>query len=262
MHEANLPTELWYEVARTIVRIKNVIPHSFIGCTPYEAMWGRPPDVSYLRVIGSEAWVLVPKKLREHKFQPRAVKCRLVGYEGSNQYVLWDPARNEIVWARDLTIDEYQTQYIEELQKFANDQVGCLISYDNRAYDNGAPSQGEIYEDLPPVDSDRPMNYDSNENLEVASHQEPPNRINPTHTTPTDTVDINQLVDEVAGMDPEEPQPTNAADETFEPSNLTQIPVLREPYPKRNWKPSRKARENLLHDGHHREPANWQTRGP
>jgi Zn ribbon nucleic-acid-binding protein len=37
MHEANLPVELWYEVARTIVRIKNVMPHSHIGSTPYQA---------------------------------------------------------------------------------------------------------------------------------------------------------------------------------------------------------------------------------
>jgi hypothetical protein len=81
MHEANLPVELWYEVARTIVRIKNVMPHSHIGSTPYQAMWERPPDVSYLRMIGSEDWVLLPKK-------PRAVKCQLLGYEGSNQYVL------------------------------------------------------------------------------------------------------------------------------------------------------------------------------
>ena len=243
LHEANLPIELWYEVSRTIVRIKNVMPHSFIGCTPYQAMWDRPPDVSYLRVIGSEAWVLVPKQLREHKFQPRAVKCHLVGYEGSNQYVLWDPARNEIVWARDLTIDEYQTQYTEELQKFANDQVGCLVSYDNRPYDNGAPSQGEIHEDLPPVDSDRPMNYDSSKNLEVSAPQEPPN---PT-TASTDTIDINQLVDDVAGIDSEESQRTDDADDTFEPSNLSQIPVRKDPYPKRAWKPSRKARENLLH---------------
>ena len=97
MHKANLPVELWYEVARTIVRIKNVMPHSYIGCTPYQAMWDRPPDVSYLRVISSEAWVLVPKELRHHKFEPRAVKCHLVSYEGLNQYILWDPERNEIV---------------------------------------------------------------------------------------------------------------------------------------------------------------------
>jgi hypothetical protein len=32
-------------------------------------------------MIGSEDWVLLPKK-------PRAVKCQLLGYEGSNQYVL------------------------------------------------------------------------------------------------------------------------------------------------------------------------------
>lgn len=235
LHEANLPTELWYEVSRSIVRIKNVMPHSFIGTTPYEAIWGRPPDVSYLRVIGSESWVLVPKKLREHKFQPRAVKCQLVGYEGSNQYVLWDPDRNEIVWARDLTIDEYQTQYTEEIQEFANDQVGILVSYDNRAYDHSAPSQGEIYEDLPPVDSDRRVNYDT---FEVSE---------PQNTTPSapDTIDINQLVDQVAGIEPEERRYTDSSDETFEPENLTQIPV-REPYPKRTWKPSRKVRENQI----------------
>jgi len=240
MQEANLPLELWYEISRTIVRIKNVMRHSFLGCTPYEAMWNRLPDVSYLRVIGSEASVLVPKQLRAHKFEPRAVKCHLIGYEGSNQYVLWDPARNEIVWARDLTIDEYQTQYTNLIEKFANDQIGLLVSYDNRAFGNGAPSQGEIYEDLPPVDSDRPMEYDHisidpNRDLEV-SIQEP---------ISTDTVDINQLVDQTTGGETDTPPPrTN--DETFEPEDLSQIPVSRDPYPKRSWKPSWKARDNLL----------------
>ena len=246
LHEANLPLELWYEVSRTIARIKNVMPHSFIGSTPYEAMWERPPDVSYLRVIGSEAWVLVPKKLREHKFEPRAVKCQLVGYEGSNQYVLWDPDRNEIVWARDLTIDEFQTQYTEEIQKFANDQVGILVSYDNQAYSNSALSQGEIYEDLPPIeelppiDSDRLVDYDSNP-AEVS------NEVSEPRNPATDTVDINQLVDHVAGIDPEEHQHTERTDETFEPLNLTEIPV-RESYPKRTWKPSRKVRENQIYN--------------
>jgi hypothetical protein len=167
------------------------------------------------------------------------MKCHLIGYEGSNQYVLWDPARNEIVWARDLTIDEYQTQYIEEIQKFANDQVGILVSYDNRAFDKAALSQGEIYEDLPPIDLDRAVNYDSNEVLA------PQETTDPTHIA-SDTTDINQLVDEVAGIDLV-PQLTNS-NETFEPENLTQIPVLRESYPKRNWNPSRKVRENRLYN--------------
>ena len=92
-------------------------------------MWGRPPDLSYLRVLGSKAWVLIPKPLREHKFQARVVICCLVGYEGSNQYVLWDPDRDEIVWRE------------------------MLIRYDNRA-----SFQGEPFKDLLSSNSCREVN--------------------------------------------------------------------------------------------------------
>jgi hypothetical protein len=131
----------------------------------------------------------------------------------------------------------------------ATDQVRVLVSYDNRAYDHSAPSQGEIYEDLPPVDLSRSVNYDytinSNENLEVSENSE----IQVSQNTVPDTVDINQLVDQVVGIDPEEHQSTgNILDETFEPENLTQTPIIRDPYPKRSWKPSRKVKENLLHN--------------
>jgi hypothetical protein len=92
------------------------------------------------------------------------------------------------------------------------------------------------YEDLPPVDSDREVEYQD-------TPQEPSN---PSAAATTDTVDINQIVDDLAGVDPVPPQSIN--DETFEPEDLSQIPIQREPYPKRTWKPSRKARENQLYE--------------
>jgi hypothetical protein len=54
------------------------------------------------------------------------------------------------------------------------------------------------------------------------------------------------LVNQVTGVDPEEPQQADNIDETFEPESLTQIPVLRELYLKQTWKLSRKARENQI----------------
>ena len=38
----------------------------------------------------------------------------------------------------------------------------------------------------------------------------------------------------------------NTNDETFEPEDLSFIPVLRDPYPKRSWKPSRKVKDNMI----------------
>lgn len=107
LHDAKLPTSLWYEICLTITYLKSLWPHAHLGNkTPYECIHNRKPDLSHLRVIGSKAWVLIPKPSRAHKFDPRAVICRLLGYEGSNQYRLWSPEQNKIIWARDVSIDE------------------------------------------------------------------------------------------------------------------------------------------------------------
>src|SRR6266498_4346580 len=76
----------------------------------------KKPDIAHLRVIGSKSWVLIPKVSRGGKFRPRSVICRLLGYEGSNQYILWEPGRDIIIYARDVIIDEWNKTY-EAIQK-------------------------------------------------------------------------------------------------------------------------------------------------
>src|SRR6266511_679012 len=75
--------------------LKNLWPHNF------------------LKVIGSKSWVLIPKVLRGGKFRPRSVICRLLDYKGPNQYILWKPGRDIIIYARDVIIDEWNTIYNE-----------------------------------------------------------------------------------------------------------------------------------------------------
>ncbi len=42
--------------------------------------------------------------------------CRLLGYEGSNQYILQESGRDIIIYARDVIIDEWNKTY-EAIQK-------------------------------------------------------------------------------------------------------------------------------------------------
>ena len=81
LHDANLPERLWFHVSQTVIFLKNLWPYFHLGYdTPFERMWERKPDLSFLRVIGSKSWVFIPKEDRGHKFLPRAKVCRLLGY--------------------------------------------------------------------------------------------------------------------------------------------------------------------------------------
>ena len=100
------------------------------------------------------------------------------------------------------------------------------------------------------MDSDRLVDYSSDEVLPEASNQGSglQNPISDYGNPAPDTIDINDLVDEVAGIEHEKRCVVDSSDETFEPLNLTEILITKELYPKRNWKPSRKVRENQLHN--------------
>jgi hypothetical protein len=126
LSDAKMPDNLWYEVCLTITYLGNLLPHSHLhddAPTPIQAFTGKKPNLSHLRVIGSKAHVLIPKEVREHKFKPRAVIGRLVGYDGVNQYRMWIPEMNAIVWGRNITLDEDNVVYEKAIQ-FQEDEEG------------------------------------------------------------------------------------------------------------------------------------------
>ena len=110
----------------TITYLGNLETHSHLNVdapTPIEAFTAKKPNLSHLRVIGSKAHILIPKEVREHKFKPRAVIGRLVGYDGVNQYRMWVPEMNAIVWGRNITLDENNVVY-EKAGAFQDDEEG------------------------------------------------------------------------------------------------------------------------------------------
>jgi hypothetical protein len=104
--DGNMPQFLWAEAANTAVYLLNCSPASFIGITPHEAWHGRRPNLSYIRVFGCVAFAHTPNIPSRKKLDDRSIPCQLLGYEGSHQYRLYDPATRSIRRVRDVIFDE------------------------------------------------------------------------------------------------------------------------------------------------------------
>jgi hypothetical protein len=106
LNETKIPKGMWGEIIKTATYLSNRSPHYQLNSkTPYEMIKGKKPDLSHLRIIGSTAWVHVPKE-KTKKLDDRSWKGILVGYENDNQYRIYDPSTGKIHIARDVKIDE------------------------------------------------------------------------------------------------------------------------------------------------------------
>jgi hypothetical protein len=85
---SGLPMAVWGEALHYACDCHNVIPKQGETKSPYEQLFGVPPDLTALQPFGASVWVFIPKKQR-HKLQPKAQEGRLLGYEpplGSHSY--------------------------------------------------------------------------------------------------------------------------------------------------------------------------------
>ena len=77
---ADLPKKFWAEAITTANYLQNVVMSRAVKASPFELFFGRKPDVSMLRVLGSLAHVHVPKEKRG-KFDKKIIAGVFVGYE-------------------------------------------------------------------------------------------------------------------------------------------------------------------------------------
>jgi hypothetical protein len=104
---SNQSSELWAEASNCAVYLRNrVIGKSLPEMTPYEAWFGRKPNLSHLRMFGCPAYMHIPADERS-KFSPKARKCVFVGYcETQKGFRLWDSVRRRIFVSRDVIFNE------------------------------------------------------------------------------------------------------------------------------------------------------------
>ena len=101
------PENFWPELTATVVCLKNRSPTSTLVTTPYEALFRMKPDLSHLRSSGATTFVHIPKGKRK-KLDSKFRKCIPVGYEGRNQYRLYDPIKGEVIISRDIVFMDEQ----------------------------------------------------------------------------------------------------------------------------------------------------------
>jgi hypothetical protein len=110
-YEANLPEFLWPELVTAAIYLLNRTPiRSLSWRTPYEHLYGKKPNLYGIRILGSLTYILIVGKKRDQlsKFDPRALKGYLVGFEASNIYRVWSPITNRVIRTRDVKVDETQ----------------------------------------------------------------------------------------------------------------------------------------------------------
>ena len=117
------------ELANTVVYLKNRSPTSAVATTPYELWNGVKLNLTHLRILGSTAYIHIPK-VKQTKLDTHSHKGILVGYGGTNQYRVWDLTRKDVVVSRDVRFDKgipgSQTAIIDEGPKIIHDSITVL----------------------------------------------------------------------------------------------------------------------------------------
>lgn len=100
-----LPKSLWAEIAKAVVYLRNRSPIRHGTTTAFKNLKGEKSYLGHLRILGCRVWVHIPKEKRK-KLDERSYQGIFVGYEGTNQYRVYDPRSGQVSITRDLHFDE------------------------------------------------------------------------------------------------------------------------------------------------------------
>ena len=122
-NERNL---MWAEAVSTAAYIRNRIPtRGRTDVTPFEQWFGTKPNISHLRVFGSDVFVKVPEAKRR-KLDAKSRKTILVGYDWSTtkQVRVYDRDRRRVDVVGDYSIEEDRsTERHVEIPMRADDET-------------------------------------------------------------------------------------------------------------------------------------------
>jgi hypothetical protein len=107
MYQAHAHIEYWaYAVAYATYVYNHTPLRAIKGITPIEALTGTTPDLSKIKVWGSDTYRVLPDHQRT-KFQPTAQLGALIGYsEQQHGYMVMSPDSDHVYVTRDVNIDE------------------------------------------------------------------------------------------------------------------------------------------------------------
>jgi len=99
MISSDIPLKWWPVVLDSINYLRIISPCARLNKTPFEAAFGIVPDLSHLRILGSDAYALKTERKRPKLAAHKSIKCKLVGYNGRSMYKLITPDDKLITWS-------------------------------------------------------------------------------------------------------------------------------------------------------------------
>lgn len=118
-----LPKSLWAEIAKAVVYLRNRSSIQQGTATAFENLKGEKPYLGHLRILGCRVWVHIPKEKRK-KLDDRSYHGIFAGYEGTNQYRVYDPQSGRVSVTQDVHFDEAHCYDRKDLipEDFADDE--------------------------------------------------------------------------------------------------------------------------------------------
>ncbi|GFZ16754.1 hypothetical protein Acr_26g0000240 [Actinidia rufa] len=103
------PERFWGEAALAAAYTINRVPSPLLGnLTPYERLYGTPPDYHSLRVFGCACFVLLQPH-EQTKLEPRSRLCCFLGYGIEHKgYRCWDPLSRRLRVSRHVVFWEHK----------------------------------------------------------------------------------------------------------------------------------------------------------
>ena len=152
LFQCGLSTKYWPFATEAAIYLYNRTWHSAIGKTPFEARFGKKPDIAHIRLFGSIAYV------KNDKPQERAsYRGILVGF-GEKQYKILNIGNDKVYWSCDVdflegiyySADSIKGGYLDFNQIFENAQspespVNDFPEIPMEATDNRIPSEISEY---------------------------------------------------------------------------------------------------------------------
>ena len=116
LYHKNIEKRFWAEAMATAVYVRNRVTSRALpaNTTPHHIWHGTTPNLSHLRVFGSQCWYVVPKQ-KVKKLDPRAREAIMMGYSTQSKgYKFWDIESKKFVVSRDVKfIEENDAERIE-----------------------------------------------------------------------------------------------------------------------------------------------------
>ena len=110
---AGLAIGFWSSAIKCAVFLANRSPHSALpgDITPFEAWFGCPPNLGFLRVFGCRAMAHVPDEFRRkvNWTSKSSPNCIFIGYSDTeNLFELWDVDKSVVLRKRDVVFWEHE----------------------------------------------------------------------------------------------------------------------------------------------------------